>query len=551
MEYVSSGGFTFKRYTGKERNLKFIIEDKAAEKPDKVKLLYGDEKITYSQLNKRSNRLAGGLLNLGEGKGIHVAVMFNNCPQIIYSWIALSKIGAVWVPTNPLYKGDMLAYTLNHSDSTTVITRYEYLERLIPIKEKLKTLENVVVYPMKPTEDDKLSQLPFKQYSFNKLMESGSDVNPEIEVLDRDIMAISYTSGTTGDPKGCLQYQAQAYRFGQNTILQRTQEGILKPGDIMLNVCPLFHIAGLWVDFYSSISLDLPIATADFSASRFWKAVYEYKATYCYFLGTMAGILLRTPRSDWEENNSLRSCLYIPYNNEVDEFKKRFGIKDLATGWGLSEGHSALGAVNPPLQTIGRQLSKHKGCVSLLREDGTECAVGEPGEICLRPDPENPWELFAGYYKNDGETVATMRGFWLHTGDMAFKNKDGYFCFVDRVKHAIRRGGENISSVRIEMCINAHPTVAECAVVAVPSEIAEDDIKVFIELKPKEKLQIKELVTYLDNRLPKFMVPRYYEFVDALPKTATEKVKKGQHKEMGFTGSEIDIRKMEVNLTKR
>ena len=118
MEFVSSGGFTFKRYVGKERNLKFVIEDKAAEKPDTVKLLYGDEEITYSQLNKRSNRVASSLLNIGEGKTSHVAVMFNNCPQIIYSWIALSKIGAIWVPTNPLYKGDMLAYTLNHSDST-------------------------------------------------------------------------------------------------------------------------------------------------------------------------------------------------------------------------------------------------------------------------------------------------------------------------------------------------------------------------------------------------------------------------------------------------
>jgi crotonobetaine/carnitine-CoA ligase len=549
-EYVTSGDFTFKRYVGGERNLKYIIEDKAAEKSDTVKLLYENERITYRELNDRSNSLAHGLLGIGEGKGSHVAVMFNNCPEIIYCWIALSKIGAIWVPTNPAFKGDMLAYTLNHSDSTTLITKYEYLDRLDMIKEKVSKLKNIVVYPRKAEEGDPLSQLPFSQYSFEDFLKTQAYDNPLIEVLDRDIMGISYTSGTTGDPKGCLQYQAQAYRFSQDTILQRTREGVLRPGDIMLNICPLFHIAGLWVDFYSSISLDLPIATVDFSASRFWKDVHHYKATYCYFLGTMAGILLRTPESEWEKGNTLRSCLYIPYDHAVQEFKARFGIKDVATGWGLSEGHSAFGAVNPPLMTIGKQLSDHQGCVSLLRSDGTECELGEPGEICLRPDPKEPWELFAGYYKNPEETIETMRGFWLHTGDMAYRREDGYYVFVDRVKHAIRRGGENISSARIEACINSYPVVAESAVVPVPSEISEDEIKAYILLKPGEHFEIKELVTYLDRNLPYFMVPRYYELTKGMPKTATEKIKKGELKKKGLTGAELDIKKLGFKLTR-
>ena len=551
MEYIKSGNFKYKKYVGKERNLKFILEDKADEKPEAIKLIYEQDRITYGELNRYSNRLANNLLNMGEGKGSHVAVMFNNCPPIIYSWFALSKIGAIWVPTNPVYKGDILAYTLNNSDSTTLITRYDYLERLIPIADKLKTLKAVIVYPKRPHDKEALANLPFHLYSFEDLLATGSENNPDIKVMDSDIMAISYTSGTTGDPKGCLQYQAQAYRFSQNTLLQRTREGILAPGDIMLTVCPLFHIAGLWVDFYSSISLDLPIAITDFSASQFWKTVHDYKASYCYFLGTMPGILLRTPENEWEKNNSLRSCLYIPYNDEVQAFKKRFGIKDIATGYGLSEGHSAFGAINPTKKTIGKQLSKCKGCVALLREDGFEAARGEPGEICLRPDPEEPWELFAGYYKNHEETVKATQAFWLHTGDMAYKDPEGYFIFVDRVKHAIRRGGENISSLRIEMCISNHPAVAECAVVAVPSEISEDEVKAYVLLNPDHDLQIEELVQHLDSNLPYFMVPRYFEFVTSLPKTATEKVKKGELKNMGFTGSEIDIKTLGIKLKKK
>jgi crotonobetaine/carnitine-CoA ligase len=144
-----------------------------------------------------------------------------------------------------------------------------------------------------------------------------------------------------------------------------------------------------------------------------------------------------------------------------------------------------------------------------------------------------------------------MRGFWLHTGDMAYKDENGYFIFVDRLKHAIRRGGENISSIGIEACIKAHPAVAECAVVAVPSEITEDEIKAYIELRPNEKLEIKELVEYLDANLPYFMVPRYYEFVDYIPKTATEKVKKGALKSKELTGAEIDIKKLGLKLTKK
>jgi crotonobetaine/carnitine-CoA ligase len=422
---------------------------------------------------------------------------------------------------------------------------------LVPIKDQLKTLKNVVVHPEQPREDDLLSKLPFNLYSFDRLIAQGSPDNPLIKVVDKDIMAISYTSGTTGDPKGCLQHHAQAYRYSHDNLLMRAEGGIFKPGDVMLNVLPLFHIAGMWVDFYCSISLDLPVATADFSASRFWKDIHDYKATYCYFLGTMAGILLRTPESPWEKENSLRSCLYIPYNKDAETFKNRFGIKDIATGWGLSEGHSSFGAVNPPKATIGRPSSKRGDCVALIDEDGTECQVGKVGEICLRPDPEEPWELFAGYYKDPEETVRTMRNFILHTGDMAYKDEDGYFIFVDRVKHAIRRGGENISSLRIEMGINSHPAVAECAVVPVPSEIIEDEIKAYVVLNEGERLQIEELVRHLDSILPYFMVPRYYELIDALPKTATEKVEKGKLKEQGLTGREMDIKQLGIKLTRK
>ena len=139
----------------------------------------------------------------------------------------------------------------------------------------------------------------------------------------------------------------------------------------------------------------------------------------------------------------------------------------------------------------------------------------------------------------------------LHTGDMAYEDEEGYFIFVDRVKHAIRRGGENISSVRIEMSINAHPAVAECAVVAVPSEIAEDEIEAYIVLKDGKTLEVKELVEYLDSILPYFMVPRYYEFIGSMPKTPTEKVQKWSLKKEGLTGREIDIKQLEIKLSKK
>jgi crotonobetaine/carnitine-CoA ligase len=551
VNYITAGEFTFKNYVGKERNLKFVIEDKAAEKPDCVKLLYKDEKITYDQLNKRSNSLAHSLLEIGEKKGSHVAVMFNNCPEIIYSWIGLSKIGAIWVPTNPTYKGHILEYSLNQSDSTTLITRYEYLDRLVPIKDELKALKNVVVYPERPQEGDPLAELPFDFYSFDDFLTKGSVENPDIEVLDRDIMAICYTSGTTGDPKGCLQYQAQAYRCSIDTAIMKCRSKFFRPGDLMLSVLPLFHIGGLWVDFYTSIYLDLPMVTTDFSASRFWKDVHDYKATYTYLLGTMAGILLRTPESPWEKDHTLRSCIIIPYNEEAEAFKTKFNIRDISTAWGLSEGHSSFGAVNPPRPTIGKRITRCKESVLIVDENGMECPAGKVGEICLRPDPEEPWELFAGYYKKPQETVEVMGNFRFHTGDMVYEDKDGYFMFVDRLKHAIRRGGENISSIRIEMSINAHPAVAECAVVPVPSEMSEDEIKAYILLKDGKELAVEELVKCLDENLPYFMMPRYYEFVDSMPKTPSARIRKGVLKDRGLTGSEMDIKKMGIKLSKK
>ena len=180
-----------------------------------------------------------------------------------------------------------------------------------------------------------------------------------------------------------------------------------------------------------------------------------------------------------------------------------------------------------------------------------ECPVGKPGEICLRPDPEEPWELFAGYYKDPEETVKTMRNFMLHTGDMAYRDEEGYYIFVDRMKHAIRRGGENISSVRIEVNISAHEAVAECAVVAVPSEISEDEIKAYIVPKQGQRIEVQELVKYLDSILPYFMVPRYYEYIDVMPKTPTEKIRKGVLQGQGLTGREIDIKQLGIKLSKK
>ncbi len=231
----------------------------------------------------------------------------------------------------------------------------------------------------------------------------------------------------------------------------------------------------------------------------------------------------------------------------MDEVEKRFGFKCLE-GFGMTEigipVHVRVNDRRPG--SCGKVLDIYE--IKLVDDEDNEVPVGEPGEIIFRP--REPFTMMLGYYNMPEKTLETYRNLWFHTGDLAKKDKDGYFYFVDRKKDALRRRGENISSFEVERAINTHPAVLESAAVAVQSELAEDEVKICVVLKPGATLTPEELIKHANDRMPYFAVPRYVEFMESLPKTPTERVQKYLLKQAGVTPNTWDREKSGVQVTR-
>jgi crotonobetaine/carnitine-CoA ligase len=267
-----------------------------------------------------------------------------------------------------------------------------------------------------------------------------------------------------------------------------------------------------------------------FSLSEFWNDIRRFDCYSCGLVGPMAALLMLAPPEPNDADNPLQTTFMGPLIPQVEEFKTRFGVR-VGTGFGMTE-------VGVPLSSNGFDLVNPKSCgrrrtgppgyeVRVVDEHDEEVPPGTIGELVVRAD--EPWVINAGYWNMPDKTAAAWRNGWFHTGDGFKEDVDGNFYFVDRLKDAIRRRGENISSFEVEAGVNAHPAVQECAVIGVPSELGEDEVKAVIVLRPDTELAPAELIEFLEPRMPRFMVPRYVEFLAVLPKTdatfRTQKVK--------------------------
>jgi crotonobetaine/carnitine-CoA ligase len=267
-----------------------------------------------------------------------------------------------------------------------------------------------------------------------------------------------------------------------------------------------------------------PIAVVErFSASRFWDDVRAFGATQAMGVFDMIPILLNRPPSPDDRHHPLRR-FYMGKSVLDAPLFDRFGVHAVETYTSTEVG---IGTASPfgewRMGSCGVTNSERHE-VTIVDEVDREVGPGEPGEIVLRP--KQPCVITTGYYNYPQVTAETFRNLWFHTGDRAYRDADGYFYFVDRIKDAIRRGGENISAFELEQSVNAHPAVLESAAFGVPSELEEEEVKVAVVVQPHADLDPAELAAYCRDRLPRFMVPRYIEFVDELPRTGTGKIAK-------------------------
>lgn len=476
----------------------------------------GEITISYKQLDEFANRFANGFLEQGISKGTKVAIMLPNCPEYLYCWFGLAKIGAVMVPINTAHKGDLLGYMLNQSDTEAIVTNTDLLPRLRAIEHQLSKVKQVIVYGWRGD----FESLSIKASTLAELMKASSQP-PYVEVRHSDPMTILFTSGTTGPSKGVVMSHHYYYHAAR-TIGSSMGNG---PDDVLYTCLPLFHVNAQVCTVLAALLFDARVALYEhFSASSFWDEIRRSRATVFLALGAMGNILYKAPTRPDDADNHVRLAMVVPPPEDVAGFEQRFGLQVVYETFGMTEG-----IVTPPVIAHPRR----PGCcgkptahtqVQIVDDDDNPVEPRQIGEIVTRPD--EPYTMMSGYYNMPEVTLQSFRNLWFHTGDLGYMDEDGYLYFVGRKKEAIRRRGENISAFEVEQIVNQHPSVLESAAIAVPSEWSEDDVKIVVVLREGEQLEPEELIRFCESRMAYFMVPRYVEFRRELPKTPTQRVEK-------------------------
>ncbi|RZS43113.1 crotonobetaine/carnitine-CoA ligase [Herbihabitans rhizosphaerae] len=499
-----------------------ILRERARTHRAEVFLKFHEGELGYGEVDQMADRVATGLAAQGIGTGQHVAVMLPNCADFLFTIFALSRLGAVAVPVNTAHQGELLRHVLASSDSSTLIIDAAYAERVVPLTDRLPGLGRVIVRggvdrPLgKPT-------LPFAAL----LAYGAEQVRGAVEFSD--LQAIMYTSGTTGPSKGAMCSHALALTCAIDSLdyLDRWGKTIYCP-------LPLFHAAGLWDGVFAAMLGGGSIAVVErFRASRFWDDVRAFDAKVCMSVFSMIPILLNRPATPRDKDHPLET-FYMGKSVLDAPLMERFGVRSAETYTSTEAGivtgspygqwrHGSCGTPND-----------RRFDVAVVDEHDNLLGPGEPGELVVRP--KQPYVITTGYYGAPEATAEAFRNLWYHTGDRGYRDEDGYYFFLDRMKDAIRRRGENISAFDLECEVNLHPDVLECAATGVPSELEDEDVKLTVVLREGTTLAPEELVAFCEERLPRFMVPRYVEYVDALPRTPTDKVAKYKLKEQGDHG---------------
>jgi len=483
--------------------------------PDREWIFYNNETYSFSKIELLSNSIANFLKKLGFGKETTLGIMLPNCPEFIMTWLGINKIGGIMVPFNLALEEEDLAYQINHSEIEAIITHYTKIEHLDKVAKKCPKLKHIIVTGEATEGVIKFSDL---------LKEENTD--PGIKIDELDTMEIIYTSGTTGKPKGVV------WKHGALPIVAKEVADFvgLNQDDRLMVVLPLFHGNAQLSTAMSIVKEASIVLIPKFSASQFWDTARKFECTEVNLLGPILTMLFNQPPKPEDKDNPINLVFCAATPPTIHEaFEQRFNLT-IVEGYGLTE--TGINTLNPPdknkrkIGSIGLPLSYNE--VEILDSNMNILPHDEEGEICVRPigDLRPLWKI--EYFKDPESTSELWKGGWLHTGDMGKKDEDGFIYFLDRIKDVIRRRGENISSQEVEGVLIKHPQVAEVAVIGVPSELGEEEVlALIVPMDPSNPLNVLELKEYCASKIASFKVPKYYKFVQGLPRTPTGRVKKG------------------------
>jgi len=503
-------------------NLCDILRQSAARLPDKTAVVLDGRRLTYGELDALSDRVGGNLRAGGLPPGSAVGLMLPNLPEFLVAYYGILKAGGMVVPINPLYRASEVAHYLRDSGARTIVAWEGATPAVAAAAEAVGDTRTFVVGRPGPESP------PGSTWSFELLLQDGNVRDPAPTTSD-DTAVILYTSGTTGRPRGA---ELSHFNLFMNCHVSGQMFGVLAE-DVVLGALPLFHAFGqssvmnIAVHFGCTLSL-LP----RFEARRALEVIQRDRVTLFSGVPTMFLALLAEPTLDQYDLSSLRTAssggASLPAE-VLDAFEARFEVPILE-GYGLSE-TSPTATFNQSIRdrrvySVGKPIWGVE--VRVVDGDSRELPRGAEhvGELAIRGHC-----VMKGYYHNPEATAEALAGGWLRTGDMGYRDEDGFLFIVDRKKDLVIRGGMNVYPREVEEVLFSHPAVEQAAVIGVPDRRLGEEVMAVVQFKPGASATEEEIIAHCRERLAAYKYPRYVRFVDVLPLGATGKIEKKQLRE--------------------
>jgi len=511
-----------------------IIQETAANFPEKEAVICGGRRFRYKELKQRVDKLSSSLLSLGIGKDDKIAIIHRNCHRYLETYFASAKIGAVLVPINYRLSSDDFLFILNDSRARWMIAQPDLVSCLEDKKNHLPMLNGTIMTD--PPEADSWQDC----LDYETLIEdTGSPGEPPYKIEDEDIAQIYYTSGTTGKPKGVVLTHRNNAAHAEGTIGELS----LTRHDRWLHVSPMFHLADAWAVWALTQAGAAHVMVPGFTEKFVLEAIVKHKVTLSNFIPTMLNRLVNYAGVDLYDFSSLRLIMSggAPIAREVvKKILEVFGCDYIQT-YGLTETSPFLTMsileeemrLLPFEQKLRFMATTGRPFVTVqlkvVKKNGQEISPDDKdvGEIIAKGETITP-----GYWELPEETSARIIDGWLHTRDLAVKNPEGYVTIVDRMDDVINTGGENVFSVEVEDTVYACPGVLEAAIIGLPDPVWGEKVTAVVVKKEGEKCEAQDIIQFCKDRMAPFKAPKKVIFSDDLPKTGSAKIYKYKLRQM-------------------
>jgi len=490
---------------------------------EKPYIMHEERIVSFADYDRYTCRAANGMIAQGAKSGDGLAILMGNCPEFLFLFYGLPRAGFYTVPVNVALKGEGLKFILENSDVKYLVVDDVLYPKIVDIGIPAGAVKKVFV--RRTTE----VPLPEGTIDLNELL-NASDEKPDHDLDPKAITYLMYTSGTTGFPKGVVNRNGPGGIEGTMAMAKI----LTLPSDVLYTALPLFHANALVLTSGFAMGAGLSFGLdKKFTASGFWDRIRFYGATQFNGLGAMIPILMKQPEKPDDGDNPVRLVISAACPaNLWEAFEKRFNLK-IWEAYGAVDGGGVLifNFGDAPVGSVGKVRGETEW--KLIDEEGNEVPHGEIGELITK----NPGRERGGveYYKNPEASKKKARGGWVYSGDYFYADKEGNLFFTDRKTDSMRRRGENISSFEVESIVEKHPDVAVCAAFGVPSELGEDEVMLWVIPQKGTQLDLKDLIQHCSENMAYFMVPRYIDIVDEIPRTETLRIIKTDMKKQGVT----------------